>query len=118
MWFRTVLVALATLPLAACPPTCKQACRKTLFDCELDTERVSLDECEIECERQEYLYRQWEDTELQQLFDDHRRCIGRSSCEEIADGVCYEGFEALFVFDPDKELPEPVTPGDTGTSEP
>jgi hypothetical protein len=105
---RRVLLVAVLLPLTACPPPCGQVCRKVLFDCELDTERVALDECELSCETQGALYQVWEDEHLQDLFDDHRRCVGRSSCDELARGVCYEGYEELFVFDPDKDLPEPA----------
>lgn len=96
---------LALLVLAACPPPCKQVCRKVLFDCELDSERVALEECEESCNRQESIYRVWDDETLLDLELDHRRCVMRSSCDELADGACYEGFEELFPFDPDKELP-------------
>lgn len=106
---RRVLLLAVLLPLTACPPPCRQVCRKVLFDCELDTERVALEECELACETQDALYELWEDERLQKLFDDHRRCVGRSSCEELADGACYEGFEDLFVFDPDKDAPAPAT---------
>lgn len=95
---------LLLLPLAAaCPPPCAQVCRKVLFDCELDSERVAQGECEDACVAQETLYARWEDEEKQELFDDHKRCVMRSTCEEIADGACYEGYEDLFVFDPDRE---------------
>jgi hypothetical protein len=102
---RTVVPWLALL-LVGCPPPCKQVCRKVLFECgDLDSERVALAECEDSCNRQEALYEQWEDERKQELFDDHKRCLNQSSCDEIADGVCYDGFEDLFVFDPDKTLP-------------
>lgn len=115
MSVRTILLALVILPIAACAPPCKQICRKVLFDCSLDSERVALQECEDSCTLQENLYNQWENRELAELFDDHKRCIGRASCEELAEGVCYEGYEELFVFDPEKELPDP-TAADTGTT--
>ena len=90
-----------------------------LFECgDLDSERVSFLECEDSCLRQDALYQQWEDERKQELFNDHKRCINRSSCEEIAQGECYYGFEDLFVFDPDKDLSElsSPTPGlDTGS---
>ena len=111
---RTVVPWLALL-LAACPPPCKQVCKKVLFECgDLDSERVALEECEDSCLRQQALYQQWEDEDKQHLFDDHKRCVNRSSCDELADGVCYEGFEELFVFDPDKDLSELPTTS-TGT---
>lgn len=115
MSVRTVLLVLVAVPIAACAPPCGQVCRKLLFDCELDTERVAFEECELSCQQQELLYSQWENRDLAELFDDQKRCVTHSSCEEIADGVCYEGYEDLYVFDPDKELPEPITSEDTGT---
>lgn len=97
-------LVLLLLPLAACPPPCGSVCRKVLDDCGLDSERVAQGECEDACVAQETLYARWDDEEKRDLFDDHKRCLMRSSCDEIADGVCYDGYEDLFVFDPDKEL--------------
>lgn len=95
--------------LTACPPPCSQVCRKVLNECELDSQRVSFDECETNCVSQDTLYDGWGNDYLQDLYDDHKRCITRSSCDEIAAGVCYEGFEELFAFDPDKQLTDPGT---------
>jgi hypothetical protein len=91
---------------AGCAPPCGQLCRKVLYTCDLDSERVAFDDCENSCSQQVELYRQWQDEELIELFEDHRRCISRSSCDEIAAGECYDGYEALFVFDPDKKPPD------------
>lgn len=99
-----VLVGGLVLFGAGCAPPCGNLCRKVL-DCGIDSERVAFDDCLASCTTQLELYRKWRDRELLDLFEDHRRCISRSSCEEIAAGECYEGYEALFVFDPDKELP-------------
>jgi len=109
--------ALTGSVLVACAPPCKQVCRKTL-NCALDSERVAQDECEDSCRRQETLYARWQDDVKAALFDDHKRCIKRSSCDELAEGVCYEGFEDLFVFDPDKELPEVTTADEAGSAAP
>ncbi|MCA9491880.1 MAG: hypothetical protein KC621_18235 [Myxococcales bacterium] len=98
------LALLSLLVLTACPPPCKQVCRKVLFDCDLDSERVALAECTESCTRQEGIYRQWKNQDLLDLHLDHRRCVMQSTCDEIADGACYEGYEELFPFDPDKEL--------------
>ena len=98
-------LALTAWLAAGCAPTCEQSCRKLLFDCELDTERVALDECQTSCLRQEALYESWENQELTDLFRDHRRCVASSSCDEIADGACYEGYEDLFLFDPASQSP-------------
>ncbi|HHO53215.1 MAG TPA: hypothetical protein ENK18_20655 [Deltaproteobacteria bacterium] len=109
------------LSIPACTPPCQQVCRKVLFDCQLDSERVALLECEQSCDRQETLYRQWQDDEKLALFMEHRRCLARSTCEEIRDGLCYDGFEDLFIFDLDKVLPpqsDPTPPpGETGAIE-
>jgi hypothetical protein len=106
------LLVMALLPLAACAPPCGQVCRKVLA-CGIDSERVAQSECENSCNRQGQLYNDWDDEELIELFEEQRRCISRSSCDELAAGACYEGYEALYVFDTDKELPpvsEPETP--------
>ena len=92
-------LALLAATVAGCTPTCEQSCRKVLFDCDLDSERVALEECEQNCTRQDLLYEAWDNNELMELAKDHRSCIARSSCEELDQGVCYEGYEELFVFD-------------------
>jgi hypothetical protein len=111
---RTGLAVLAVFA-AACAPPCERVCRKVLFDCELSSERVALDECIDSCSRQEDLYIAWNNDELQTLHREHRRCVVAASCEELADGACYEGYEELFPFDPDKELPAAPPAGGTGT---
>lgn len=80
---------------AGCAPPCGQVCRKVL-DCELDSERVSFEECEAACRQQQALYLEWENRELQAAFDDHRSCVAQSSCEELADGTCFN--EDLWAF--------------------
>ena len=83
----------------ACAPPCRQVCRKVLFECDnLDSDRVALDECEASCQQQDAVYQVWQDEEKQDLFDAHKSCIGSSTCEEIAAGACYEGYEELFLF--------------------
>lgn len=96
---------LALLLTAGCAPTCDQTCRKVLFRCDLDTERVALDECVDACGRQEDLYVAWKNEELLDLYRDQRRCIDDATCEQLREGACYEGFEELYPFDLDKELP-------------
>ncbi|MEQ1501076.1 MAG: hypothetical protein ABMB14_02550 [Myxococcota bacterium] len=107
-----VLAAVCSLVLASvatgCAPPCRQVCRKVL-GCGIDSERVALDECETSCVSQERLYEIWDDQHMQDLFEDHKRCLSSSSCDEIAAGECYEGYEELFVFDPDKEI-DAITP--------
>lgn len=92
---------LASLLFAAgCTPTCGQSCRKLLFRCgDLEYDELTLEECEESCNRQESLYQLQENDELLALVRDHRRCLATSSCEEIANDVCYDGFEVLYPFD-------------------
>lgn len=92
---RAFLIPMLVL-LAACPPPCKQVCRKILDCGNLDSQRVAVEECELSCQVQEALYIQWEDETKQDAFDDHKRCLMQESCEDIADGVCYD--EQIFVF--------------------
>lgn len=103
----TLFLFVATL--SGCTPTCDQVCRKVLFDCDLNTERVALLTCTDSCDRQRTLYEDlWVDdpTGLADAFDDHRRCLMRESCDDIAAGVCYESDDPnapnIFAFDPDK----------------
>ena len=79
-----------------CPATCAQTCEKAL-SCDLDSERVSQIECVDMCQRQDALYEMWEDEEKQQAFLEHRRCILQSTCEDIADGSCYD--DLLFIWE-------------------
>jgi hypothetical protein len=95
---RLLVLVLASF-VEACSLPCRSVCRKVLFECgDLGSERVALDECELSCLQQEALYEEWEDEVKQAQFDDHKGCIRSSSCEEIAEGECYDGYEDLFVF--------------------
>lgn len=88
--------ALVLLFVGGCVPTCKEVCNKAL-SCELDSPRTPLDACIEDCERQRSLYKDWwEDEEKVDLFVEHRRCVMQSSCDELAEGVCYD--EELFIF--------------------
>ncbi len=60
------------------------------------TERMSAPECEEQCNEQKELYQRWTDTQLRDAMDEQLVCIDESSCDEIADGVCYD--EALWSF--------------------
>jgi len=100
-----------------CAPTCDQVCRKTLFDCELSTERVALATCIDSCDRQLSLYQdRWQDEELVDAFAEHRRCLMRETCDDIADGLCYD--ERIFILEEaeptgplfDPFLDEPTSP--------
>jgi hypothetical protein len=93
-----VAIALALAPLlGGCPPQCDHTCRK-LLDCgeEVDAQRVAQALCEDECKREDALYESWEDDEKQAAFDDEKRCIVHSSCDELASGACYD--PGLFPF--------------------
>jgi hypothetical protein len=83
-------VLLLVLAFAGCTPTCKQVCDK-IVDCDgLPTERMSSAECAESCEAQDDLYDQWTDAEKRHAFDDERACIGDATCDELADGACYD----------------------------
>lgn len=89
-----LLVALA-LFASACTPTCERTCRKLLNCGTLETDRVSVNECEASCESQILLFEGWDDEqELDDAIDTHRRCVVQSTCEEIEAGECYD--ERLF----------------------
>jgi hypothetical protein len=82
---------------AGCNPPCSSLCRK-LLDCEgVETPRVGQEECEASCLVQERLYEDaWDDPVLRDKFRAHKRCLQDESCEDIADGVCYD--EDLYVW--------------------
>jgi len=83
-------VALAlTWSLAGCTPSCETVCDK-LLSCDLETDGLYDSVCVDSCERQEALYTQWEDEAKLDAYDDHLRCLVRSSCGDIDDGVCYD----------------------------
>lgn len=83
--------------LSACEPTCKATCRKLLACDDVNSPRVSQDDCEYSCTTQQNLYEQdWEDTQLREALADAKRCVSASSCEDIAAGVCYD--EDLYIW--------------------
>ncbi len=98
---RAHLIAIGALVAVAggCAPSCERTCRQ-LLDCDvaLDAQTVALDQCEEQCVRTDALYESWEeDGDTKRVaFDDHRRCIVDATCDELADGACYE--EALFPY--------------------
>jgi len=81
----------AALAVAAsgCVPTCPEVCRKARA-CDL-TPRLSQAECVESCDRQDAYYKIQGDNSVQQAYDDARRCVATSSCDEILAGACYEG---------------------------
>lgn len=82
-----VLVALA----GGCEPTCRKTCRK-LVSCgeELQSDRVTLDECEASCVFQERELEETEQDDLRRDLAEHKRCLRRETCADIADGVCLD----------------------------
>ncbi len=86
---------LVVMWVSGCVPTCAETCEKWL-DCGVDTERVALEECVDSCERQVALYEMWDDQTKLDAFDAHKRCVGRSSCDELVVGECYD--EDIFLF--------------------
>ena len=92
---RLFLIGFAAV-LAGCHPTCAATCEVLLACDEVETSRVSADECEEMCVREQNLYEDWEDTQALQAAYDARSCIASSSCEEIADGACYD--ESIYLY--------------------
>lgn len=91
----SVLLGLIVLLSSGCVPRCENVCEK-LLACNLGSERVALEECTTSCLDQNALYEFWQDETKQQAFDDHRRCLQSSSCEEIGRGDCYD--PEIFIF--------------------
>lgn len=88
-------LVLGSLLLAGCDTSCTTACRAVL-ECDLDSDRVSTEECVESCQRQESLYELWEDDTKADAFAEHRSCLADSTCDELADGACYD--PELFIF--------------------
>jgi len=84
------------LAAPACHPTCKQVCTKLLECDEVESSRVSEYECRDSCQREENLYEGWEDLQALELHYDQMSCIMDASCQEVADGECYD--EELYLF--------------------
>lgn len=90
------VLALAALIAPGCTPSCEDVCEK-LVACENEgTERMSAPECEESCRDQQSLYAEWDDTQLRDAFEAEMTCLGDATCEEIADGVCYD--EEVWAF--------------------
>lgn len=86
----------------ACTPRCQSNCAKVL-DCGLGSTRVARSECVQACQLEQALYAEWEDETKIEAFKEHKRCIRAASCDELADGVCYD--PELFIFEPTSENP-------------
>ena len=83
------------LSLLGCTPTCEQVCEKLTTCDELDSISSEID-CQSACTAQELLYEDWEDEEKRNAFDELKVCIGENTCDEIADGLCYN--EVIYMF--------------------
>ena len=83
--------------LTGCAPTCKQVCDKITSCAQLDDySGTHPDFCAENCIRQETLYDVWDDTDLLDRLDAHKVCLMDATCDEVADGVCYD--EELYAF--------------------
>lgn len=92
----SLMVVMTATLLGGCEPTCARTCDK-LVECEeVETPRMSSEVCEDSCETQQSLYLEWDDTQLQDAFSTYKQCVRASTCEEIAEGVCYD--EDIFLF--------------------
>lgn len=98
--FAGLLLA-ASIALQGCTPRCQEVCNKVL-NCELGATRVAQEECILSCRLEEALYDDWEDDSKRKAFKAHKRCIRSSSCEEIADGECYD--DELFIVEPQSPI--------------
>lgn len=82
--------------LGGCEPSCQTVCEQALA-CGLDdAPRVSQTECEDTCGTRAALYDAWQDEEKQDAYVAHKQCIVDSTCDELADGACYDPL--LFQF--------------------
>ena len=81
-----ILLAFAS----GCTPTCNQVCDRLTAREQIEPDNLYSPLCEESCLTQDTLYRDWEDTQLQQAFDEQRRCVMDSTCEQLADGACYD----------------------------
>ncbi|MDP2312308.1 MAG: hypothetical protein Q8P41_05340 [Pseudomonadota bacterium] len=64
-------------------------CEKLVECDDVGTERISATECADQCNEQKLLYARWSDTQLREAFDDELECIYDATCDEVAEGVCY-----------------------------
>ena len=76
--------------LSGCEVSCERTCEKLLSCDAVETPGVSLPDCETACLSQEVLYDGWEDEAKLDALSDYKSCVNESSCEAIAEGVCYD----------------------------
>jgi len=111
--FNLLICTIAAL--SACNPTCERTCRKVLSCDNLDSDRVAVDECKLECQSQDRLWADWADAKhLDQRFTEHKRCLVSSSCEQIQAGECYDA--ELFQLGTGTASTVPTGLIDTGSS--
>ena len=93
--WTAIVIAIATL-LSACDVGCEAACRKVLKCDGLETNEVTVGECNAECVRQSESYDDREDEAGAEAFANHKNCLKRSTCDEILEGECYD--PTVFTF--------------------
>lgn len=92
-----LFMALASLPLAGCEPSCAKTCKKLLSCDDIDTDVAEEEECEATCEVQQSVYDNWgEDSIEREAFGDLKQCINQSECNAIANGDCYD--DELYIW--------------------
>jgi len=76
---------------SGCTPTCTQTCNK-LTSCEENSDWAGeyAELCAENCERQYNQYEIWDDTQLIDALDESKICVRDSTCEQIAEGECYD----------------------------
>lgn len=79
-----------------CEPTCENTCEKLLECDEVETPRVSEDDCTTSCIIHEEMYEDWEDSQLRNAHGEAKQCIAEASCEDLSTGTCYD--EELFIW--------------------
>jgi hypothetical protein len=91
-WFALRgLAGLATFAgLAGCTPTCGDVCDHMVACDNEGTERMSSADCEEQCQQQQKLYDDWTDGQKRDHFDDELSCLYGATCDELAEGVCYD----------------------------
>ena len=90
------ILALLSSLTSGCEPSCMKTCKK-LVECEeVDTPRLSAQECSESCETQQQVYDGWEDLQKREAFAELKRCVREEECGAIANGVCYD--EELYIW--------------------
>lgn len=102
---RLTSIALAiAVSLCACnqvTPTCRSVCRKlTRCDEVRAADYIGTDECRDLCDVQDNYYDSIQDDEVLvtdfEAWNAYKWCVLSETCEEVADGACYD--EALYAF--------------------